>query len=124
MKFRGVIGEHGPHTVRLGPDGLLYMCVGNFAQAAARSDPHSPYATMYEGDLILPRYEDPQGHAVGVPAPGGTILRTDTNGSFVEMVAGGFRNPYDFAFTTTAKCSRTMPTWNGTSVRRGIGRRA
>ena len=25
-------------------------------------------------------------------------LRTDTNGSFVEMVAGGFRNPYDFAF--------------------------
>ena len=33
-----------------------------------------------------------------MPAPGGTILRTDTNGSFVEMVAGGFRNPYDFAF--------------------------
>ena len=55
-------------------------------------------STTYEGDLVLPRYEDPKGHAVGVPAPGGSILRTDTNASFVEMVAGGFRNPYDFTF--------------------------
>ena len=31
-------------------------------------------------------------------APGGTILRTDTDGTFVETVAGGFRNPYDIAF--------------------------
>ena len=67
-------------------------------RSATTIDPRSPYATTYEGDLVQPRYEDPQGHAVGVPAPGGTILRTDTNGSFVEMVAGGFRNPYDFAF--------------------------
>ena len=60
--------------------------------------PHSPYVTTYEGDLVQPRYEDPKGHAVGVPAPGGSIIRTDTNASFVEMVAGGFRNPYDFTF--------------------------
>ena len=98
VKFRGVIGEHGPHTVRLGPDGLLYILSGNFAQVATSIDPHSPYVTTYEGDLVQPRYEDPKGHAVGVPAPGGSILRTDTNASFVEMVAGGFRNPYDFTF--------------------------
>ena len=98
VRFRGAIGEHGPHTVRLGPDGLLYILSGNFSQVAAATDPHSPYASTYEGDLIVPRYEDPNGHAVGVPAPGGTILRTDTAGSFVEVVAGGFRNPYDFTF--------------------------
>ncbi|HVT28722.1 MAG TPA: HEAT repeat domain-containing protein, partial [Lacipirellulaceae bacterium] len=100
VKFRGVIGEHGPHKVHLGPDGLLYLLSGDFAQVAAPIAPRSPYSVTYEGDLVRPRYEDPQGHAAGVPAPGGTILRTDANGSFVEMVAGGFRNPYDFAFLT------------------------
>ena len=98
VKFRGVIGEHGPHKVHLGPDGLIYILSGNFAQVAAPLDPHSPYANPYEGDLVQPRYEDPQGHAAGVMAPGGTILRTDAKGSYVEMVAGGFRNCYDFAF--------------------------
>lgn len=98
VKFKGVIGEHGPHTVRLGPDGLLYILSGNFSQVATTIDSRSPYASTYEGDLIQPRYEDPQGHAVGVPAPGGSIVRTDTHASFVEMVAGGFRNPYDFTF--------------------------
>ncbi len=98
VRFKGLIGEHGPHTVRLGPDGLLYILSGNFAHVATDVDPRSPYATYYEGDLIQPRYEDPQGYAVGVKAPGGAIYRTDTGGSFVEMVAGGFRNPYDFAF--------------------------
>ena len=98
VKYRGVIGEHGPHTVRLGPDGLLYVLSGNFAQVGTTIDPRSPYVTTYEGDLVQPRYEDPKGHAVGVPAPGGSIIRTDTNASFIEMVAGGFRNPYDFTF--------------------------
>jgi putative heme-binding domain-containing protein len=98
LKFHGVIGEHGPHKVHLGPDGLLYVLSGNFSQANGPVGPHSPYATPYEGELVTPRYEDPQGHAAGILAPGGTILRTDITGSFVEMVAGGFRNPYDFVF--------------------------
>ena len=98
VRFRGSLGEHGPHTVRLGPDGLLYILSGNHAQADVKFDPRSNYGAVYEGELVKPRYEDPNGHAVGVPAPGGTILRTDLSGSFVEIVAGGFRNPYDFAF--------------------------
>ena len=57
-----------------------------------------PIAIAYEGDLVQPRYDDPNGYGAGVPAPGGTILRTDTDGSFVETVAGGMRNPYDIAF--------------------------
>ena len=97
LGFRGMIGEHGPHTVRLGPEGLLYVLVGNFAHVDRNADPNSPLENLYEGDLVQPRYEDPQGYAVGVPAPGGTILRTDMRGSYVETVAGGLRNPYDFA---------------------------
>ncbi|MCC6491653.1 MAG: HEAT repeat domain-containing protein [Pirellulales bacterium] len=96
--FRGSKGEHGPHAVRLGPDGLLYVLAGNFARADAQPDSRSPYRNWYEGDLV-PKFEDPGGHAVGIPAPGGTVFRTDANGSFVELVAGGLRNAYDLAFS-------------------------
>ena len=35
---------------------------------------------------------------MGIKAPGGTIIRTDTDGSAVELFAGGLQNPYDLAF--------------------------
>ena len=34
----------------------------------------------------------------GIKAPGGVVIRTDTEGSGVQLVAGGLRNPYDLAF--------------------------
>jgi putative heme-binding domain-containing protein len=98
LKFSGEMGEHGPHALTLGPDGLLYILIGNFAQTAQECESTSPYHDFYEGDLITPRYEDAGGHAVGIKAPGGTIIRTDTAGTAVELFAGGLQNPYDLAF--------------------------
>lgn len=97
LKFKGGVSEHGAHGITLGPDGLLYVMLGNHTRPERDYGPRSPHRNFYEGDLIR-RYEDPGGHAVGVKAPGGVILRTDINGRSVQCVAGGLRNAYDLAF--------------------------
>lgn len=99
LKFKCEVGEHGPHALVLGPDGLIYVLLGNHAQVEADYDPTSPHRDYYEGDLLTPKYEDPGGHAVGIKAPGGIVIRTDTDGSGVQLVCGGLRNPYDLVFS-------------------------
>ncbi|MFN5769201.1 MAG: HEAT repeat domain-containing protein [Pirellulaceae bacterium] len=96
--FEGIAGEHGAHQIALGPDGLLYVAVGNHVKVSQEISSKSPYRHPYEGDLLLPRYEDPGGHAKGIRAPGGTVIRCDLTGNDVEVVAGGIRNAYDLAF--------------------------
>ncbi|HZL89111.1 MAG TPA: HEAT repeat domain-containing protein [Pirellulaceae bacterium] len=98
LKFKCEVNEHGPHGLVLGPDGLLYVLLGNHTQVEADYDPTSPHRDYYEGDLLAPKYEDPGGHAVGIKAPGGVVIRTDTDGSGVQLVCGGLRNPYDLVF--------------------------
>jgi putative heme-binding domain-containing protein len=98
FKFKGGMGEHGPHAPVLGPDGLIYIMIGNHAfvePAIAATSPHHHY---YDAELLKPKYEDANGHAAGIKAPGGTVVRTDQNGSFLELFVGGFRNAYDHAF--------------------------
>jgi putative heme-binding domain-containing protein len=98
FKFKGGMGEHGPHAPVLGPDGLIYIMIGNHAfvePAVAATSPHHHY---YDAELLNPKYEDANGHAAGIKAPGGSVVRTDENGSFLELFVGGFRNAYDHAF--------------------------
>jgi putative heme-binding domain-containing protein len=98
IKFDGAMGEHGAHGLSLGPDGWLYVIVGNHTLPSDGVDDTSPHRGYYEGDLVGPRYEDPSGHANGVQAPGGMVLRTDLEGKQVELVCGGIRNAYDVLF--------------------------
>ena len=51
--------------------------VGNHASLATPAAASSPYRHAYEGDLVGPRHEDPGGHAAGVKAPGGIVVRID-----------------------------------------------
>lgn len=98
VKFKGNGGEHGAHGIRLGADGMIYVAVGSHVQAMGETGDGETLRSYYEGDL-LPRYEDPAGHGRGIKAPGGTIIRTNADGSIVERVAGGIRNAYDLVFT-------------------------
>lgn len=96
VKFGGTPGEHGAHAVTLGPDGQLYVLVGNHAHVIGATN-DGPFRNAYEGDLV-PRFEDPGGHANGVKSPGGTVVRVDPKTLKAETFAGGLRNPYDIVF--------------------------
>jgi putative heme-binding domain-containing protein len=92
-------GEHGPHAVRKGPDGRLYVIAGNFTKVPEGYDPSSPHRNWAE-DQLLPRNPDGGGHDPHIMAPGGWIARTDLAGQHWELLAAGMRNAYDFAFNT------------------------
>jgi putative heme-binding domain-containing protein len=97
-KFNGS-GEHGPHAVRLGPDGKLYVIAGNFTPPPKDYDPASPHRNWAE-DQLLPRNPDGGGHDPNLMAPGGWLARCDLEGKNWELLCAGMRNAYDFAFNT------------------------
>jgi putative heme-binding domain-containing protein len=72
-------GEHGGHAVRKGPDGWLYLMGGN--DSGFNPNNHVTLATS----------------PVRVPEAG-ALLRVAPDGSGVEVLAHGFRNPRDFDF--------------------------
>ncbi len=89
-------GEHGPHGVILGPDGLLYLIAGNHTDVPENFG--SIQTNDWREDRLYESMKDPNGHAIRRGAPGGWIARTDSVGSFWEVYANGFRNAYDIAF--------------------------
>ncbi len=99
-------GEHGPHALRLAPDGKsIYLIAGNhtnppFSAGEDRNDENlsSRIPSNWSEDLLLPRMWDANGHARGKLAPGGWIAKTDPEGKTWEIVSIGYRNPYDMAF--------------------------
>ncbi|MSU63660.1 MAG: c-type cytochrome [Pedosphaera sp.] len=90
-------GEHGPHAIELGPDGMLYIMCGNHTQLPEGINPNSPHRNYHE-DHLLPRQWDGNGHAAGILAPGGHVMRMDKDGKNWELFCAGFRNQFDFAF--------------------------
>ena len=101
-------GEHGPHALRLSPDGKsIYLIAGNHTDPPENFN-SSRIPTNWSEDHLLPRQWDARGHARGKLAPGGWIAKTDPEGKTWEMISMGY--------------SPTTRTWNGTWVRRGTVR--
>lgn len=104
-EFRGG-GEHGPHSIRLSPDGKrIFVIAGNHTDPPFKAGEElenenysSRIPTNWGEDLLLPRMWDANGHARGKLAPGGWIASTDPDGKTWEIWSIGYRNPYDMAF--------------------------
>jgi putative membrane-bound dehydrogenase-like protein len=104
VKSQGGMGDHGPHDVIYGPDGWLYHNMGNHAHIKEKKpQPTSPCRDYDEDYLLVPKFEDAGGHAVGIKAPGGTIWRFTPDGKQWWMETSGFRNEYDFAFNAAGE---------------------
>ena len=102
----GVYGngsEHGCHGVALAPDGSLWVVNGNYTKPPREVLEDSPFFGWAE-DQLLEREWDPNGHAVGVSMPAGTVQRYDPATDEWTMVAGGLRNTYDLAFSPGGEC--------------------
>jgi putative heme-binding domain-containing protein len=101
VKLRPIAGsgEHGPHAVRLAPDGKsLYFVCGNHTNVPPKIDA-SRIPTNWGEDLLLPRQWDANGHARGRMAPGGWIAKTDPDSKQIEFFSIGYRNAYRIAFS-------------------------
>ena len=95
--FRGE-GEHGPHALRLSPDGRsIFVVAGNHTLPPEKVD-SSLVPRNWGEDHLLPRQWDANGHARGILAPGGWIAKTDPDGKTWEIQSIGYRNSYDMAF--------------------------
>ncbi|MDA1014502.1 MAG: c-type cytochrome [Planctomycetota bacterium] len=91
-------GEHGPHALRLSPDGKsIYLIAGNHTDPPKEFQ-KSRMRSNWSEDLLLPRQWDARGHARGKLAPGGWIAKTDPDGKTWEIISNGYRNPYDMDF--------------------------
>lgn len=80
-KLRG--GEHGAHAILLGPDGWFYVVCGNDAGVT------SAHITAKHSPVREPR--------------SGAILRVSRDGRETQVLAHGFRNPYDITFSPSGQ---------------------
>ena len=72
-------GEHGGHAIRQGPDGWWYVVGGNDSAFTAEK-----HVTLDGSPILRPE--------------AGALLRLTPEGDQSEIIAHGFRNPYDFDF--------------------------
>ncbi len=78
--FGGVDHDHAIHGIMAGPDGLIYMTVGDGGLDVTDKSGHR--ITAGKGA------ENPEFDAA-------TVLRTDPEGNHLEILAEGMRNPYE-----------------------------
>lgn len=95
--FEGGVG-HGRNGMALGPDGKIYLACGNNVKVPKEWDlAKSPYRN-FGVDRLLPCAWNEFLFDSDVTPPAGFVCRCDADGKNWQLVAGGFRNPYDLAF--------------------------
>lgn len=97
LKMMNGWGEHGPHSIKLSPDGKsLFVIAGNHTDVPEMDRYLLP--KTWEEDNLYPLILDPRGHANDRKAPGGWIAQLDPEGKEWTLYGAGFRNAFDFDF--------------------------
>lgn len=96
LHTEGGVG-HGRNHVKLGPDGWLYVAHGNNVLLPKNLSSTSALQN-YAPDQVLPNPWDGSMFDGNVELPAGHVLRLKPDGSEVQLLAGGLRNPLDVAF--------------------------
>ncbi len=96
LHTEGGVG-HGRNHIKLGPDGKIYIAHGNNVLLPKNVSPKSPLRN-YANDQLIPNPWDGTMFDGTIELPAGHILRMNADGSEVELLAGGLRNPLDIAF--------------------------
>jgi len=96
LHTEGGVG-HGRNHIRLAPDGRIYIAHGNNVLLPQNLTSRSPLRN-YAHDQLLPNPWDGSMFDGNVELPAGHILRMNPDGTEVELLAGGLRNPLDIAF--------------------------
>ena len=95
--LEGEPGEHGPHSMKLSPDGQsIVLAAGNHVDVPEMD--HYRLPRVWREDNLFPLIKDPRGHANNREAPGGWIAKIDPEGKNWELIAAGFRNEFDIAY--------------------------
>ncbi len=89
-------GEHGNHALVDAENGKhLFAVSGNHTPLPAGGQVVRHRNPSAAEDQLLPRLQDPKGHAAGILAPGGWITRFDLASKTHDLYCAGFRNEYD-----------------------------
>lgn len=83
---------HGTNQVILGPEDNLYIISGNDVAFPEGATANSPYRNPQDDHLLTEPRDAVQDIRVG------HVLKVDPEGKRWEVIAGGFRNPFDIAF--------------------------
>ncbi len=95
--FTGEPGEHGPHSLKVTPDGKSILVVaGNHVDVPEMDAYRLP--RVWQEDNLFPLIKDPRGHANNRTAPGGWIAKIDPEGKTWELISAGYRNQFDVAY--------------------------
>jgi putative heme-binding domain-containing protein len=96
-ELKGEQGEHGPHSLKLTPDGKgIYLIAGNHVDVPEMN--HYRLPRVWQEDNLFPLIKDPRGHANDRKAPGGWLARIDPEGKDWELISAGYRNTFDFDY--------------------------
>ena len=96
-ELKGEQGEHGPHSLKLTPDGKgIYLIAGNHVDVPEMN--HYRLPRVWQEDNLFPLIKDPRGHANDRKASGGWLARIDPEGKDWELISAGYRNTFDFDY--------------------------